>query len=260
MSAGFYKRRRGILEHIEAGNIDLLESGIHDYLSLKANLLIGSPSSIPVGIVFTSAPAIHAHCKRVSERTIQRILEHLEEIGWIKTFRTPNQRGNYPSLICRASVHDLSGNEYRVNADATTDWRHPVYEVVGQLSPETANVVGNVAGLREERTEIREGRKKKTTTPATPSLSFSGQHFSVTATQDTLLGAAFPWVNRQAQYHLADSWLEANPERRPKKANRFLHNWFSRITQPKGKNDARPTATDLAMRNARALGLDKPVN
>jgi hypothetical protein len=43
MSAGFYKRCRGLLEHIEAGTIDLLEDGIHDYLNLKANLLIGEP-------------------------------------------------------------------------------------------------------------------------------------------------------------------------------------------------------------------------
>ena len=73
MSEGFYKRRRGILEHIEAGTVDLLESGIHDYLSLKANLVIGSHCSIPVGVVFTSAPAIHAHCRLVSERTVQAL-------------------------------------------------------------------------------------------------------------------------------------------------------------------------------------------
>lgn len=184
MSEGFYKRRRGILEHIEAGTIDLLENGIHDFLSLKANLLIGSDCSIPVGVVFTSAPAIHAHCKRVSERTIQRILEHFEAIGWIRTFREPNQRGNYPVLLCRASIHDrpgscreavtpnvncchpkcktLSGREYRINGVATTDWRHPVYEPVGQVSPETVNVVGEMAGYREERVESRE----ETPTPA----------------------------------------------------------------------------------------------
>ncbi len=167
MSKGFYKRRRGILEHIEAGTIDLLESGIHDYLSLKANLVIGSDCSIPVGFVYTSAPAIHAHCKRVSERTIQRILEHLEAIGWIKTFRAPNQRGNYLSLICRASVHDLSGNEYRINADATTDWRQPVYEAVAQLTPETVNVVGKVAGYREERAK-KEEKKTPAAKPAPP--------------------------------------------------------------------------------------------
>jgi hypothetical protein len=55
MTAGWYKRRRGILEHIESGSIDLLKSGIHDYLSLKAKLVIDSPCSIPIGIVYTSA-------------------------------------------------------------------------------------------------------------------------------------------------------------------------------------------------------------
>ena len=56
MSEGFYKRRRGIVEHIEAGSIDLLEDGIHDYLSLKANLVIGSACSIPVGPVLPPPP------------------------------------------------------------------------------------------------------------------------------------------------------------------------------------------------------------
>ncbi len=167
MSIGFYKRRRGILEHIEAGEIDLLESGIHDWLSLKANLLIGSESSIPVGVCFTSAPAIRPYCKRwvKSDRTMQRILEHMEEIGWIKTW--PTQSGNYPTLICRASVHDLSGNEYRINADATTDWRNPIYELVGQLSGSCPQVVRKVATLREERAEKRE-EKPLAAKPAPP--------------------------------------------------------------------------------------------
>src|SRR5690242_10860910 len=91
--AGYYKRRRGVYEHIIDGTIDLLEDGIHDFLCLSANLVIGGDSSKPAGVCFTSAPAIHAHCRRVSERTIQRCMEHLEAIGWIKTFRAPNQRG-----------------------------------------------------------------------------------------------------------------------------------------------------------------------
>jgi hypothetical protein len=176
MSAGWYKRRRGILEHIESGTIDLLESGIHDYLSLKANLLIGSPCSIPVGVVFTSAPAIHIHCRRVSERTIQRRLEHLEKIGWIKSrpWQIDGKHGNYPVLVCRASVHDLSGNEYRINGEKTIDWRHPVYEPVGELSPEVLPGVGKLSGYREGRTEIENGEKPKSkaiaakTAPLTP--------------------------------------------------------------------------------------------
>jgi hypothetical protein len=90
-------------------------------------------------------------------------------------------------------------------------------------------------------------RKKKEGAPAPPSLSFSGQHFAVTQKQDALLGEAFRWIDRPSEYRKADSWLEANPSRRPNKASRFLHNWFSRITQPKGGNGSgKPTVGDSA--------------
>jgi hypothetical protein len=128
MSSGFYKRRRGVLEHLESGKISLLELAIHDYLCLKANGMVGTACTIPPGCCFTSSLAIHAFCPEVSERTIRRALEHLEEIGWIKRFMVRGRRGNYVAMINRFSVHDKSGNEYRVNADATTDWRNPVTE------------------------------------------------------------------------------------------------------------------------------------
>lgn len=172
MSEGFYKRRRGIVEHIEAGSIDLLEDGIHDYLSLKANLVIGSACSIPVGVVYTSAPAIHVHCKRVSERTIQRCLEHLEAIGWLKTFKTPGKRGNYPTLLCRASVHDLSGTEFRVNGAKTIDWRKPVYESVGEVSGSCPETGGTLSGYREEREEKKEKIETRRPKPAPADLRF----------------------------------------------------------------------------------------
>jgi hypothetical protein len=166
MSAGWYKRRRGILEHIESGTIDLLESGIHDYLSLKANLLVASPCSIPVGICFTSAPAIHVHCLRVSERTIQRCLEHMEQIGWLKTWKVAGKRGNYPVLVCRGSVHDLSGNEYRINGEKTSDWRQPVFEPVGDVSGRVLTGGGTLSGNREVRTEDATRKKKSRAKPA----------------------------------------------------------------------------------------------
>jgi hypothetical protein len=168
MSAGFYKRRRGVVEHIENGTIDLLEDGIHDYLSLKANLVIDGPCSIPVGVCFTSAPALHAHCPRVSERTIQRILQHLESIGWIKTFKIPGRRGNYPTLLCRASVHDLSGNEYRINGAKTIDWRRPVYEPVGEVSVSCPEAGGTLSGYREERVERKEKKESPAAKPTPP--------------------------------------------------------------------------------------------
>jgi hypothetical protein len=258
MSAAFYKRRRGILEHIESGEIDLLESGIHDYLLLKANLLIGSRCSIPVGVCFSSAPAIRAHCRRVSERTIQRCLKHLEEIGWLKSWKTRGKRGNYPVLLCRASVHDLSGKEYRINGQKTIDWQHPVYEAVGEVSEGCLRSDFTPSGHREKREEkIEKRRQEEAPAPPSPSLPpvFTGQHFSVSQKQDALFGNAFPWVERGAEYRKADSWLEANPGKRPPKASRFLHNWFQRITEPKGKIHEKLTGSDLLRHNAKALGF-----
>jgi len=88
-------------------------------------------------------------------------------------------------------------------------------------------------------------------TPAEPSLScFTGQHLNVAQRQDALLGAAFPWIDRQNEYRKIDSWLEANPERRPKKASRFLHNWFQRCKPNEGGRNGHPTES-FAERNIR---------
>ncbi len=165
---GFYKRRRGILEHLEAGTISLLDLAVHDYLNLKANLVVGSGSSLPPGVCITSATAIHATCpSQISERAIQRSLEHLEEIGWIRRWNVRGKRGNYPILVCRASVHDLSGNEFRVKGEATTDWRNPALEPVGELSSLSSGADAKLSGDREVRTEKKEG-EEAAITAATP--------------------------------------------------------------------------------------------
>lgn len=171
--AGFYKRRRGILEHLEAGTISLLDLAIHDYLNLRANLLIGSRSALPPGVCITSSAAIHAVSPRqISERAIRRSLEHLEKIRWIKRWNQPGKHGNYAVLVCRASVHDLSGNEYRINGEETIDWKDPKWESVRESAP-----LGQIADTllsadREVRTEKGEKRAKpgaaKATAPADP--------------------------------------------------------------------------------------------
>lgn len=165
MSRGYYKRRRGLIEHLESGKISLLDLAVHDYLNLKANLVIGSDSSIPAGVCITSAAAIHATCPaQISERAIQRSLEHLEAIGWIKRWNTRGKRGNYPTLVCRSSVADLSGKEHRVSGTKTTDWRFPVYEPVGDLSSLREVADAKLSGDREVRSI--EARKSAAPKPA----------------------------------------------------------------------------------------------
>jgi hypothetical protein len=130
VSAGFYKRRRGVLEHLQSGKIGFLDLAIHDFLCLKANAVVGAANcTIPPGVCFTSAVELHALDHTISLRTFQRHLAYLEKIKWIKTWHQPGKKGNYPVLICRHSVHDQSSLEYRINGQKTTDWRHPALEV-----------------------------------------------------------------------------------------------------------------------------------
>lgn len=164
MNSGFYKRRRGVAEHIEARAIGFLVDGIHDFLSLKANLVIGNGFPLPAGVCLTSAAALHAVDPSFSERTYRRKLNYLEKIGWLKSWKTAGKRGNYPVLLCRASVHDLAGNEYRVNGAETTDWRNPVYEPVRDVSASCPGDGRDLSAYREGR-EIGEERKEKKARP-----------------------------------------------------------------------------------------------
>ena len=157
-AAGFYKRRRGILEHLEAGRISLLDLAVHDLICLKANAVVGNGSLYPPGVWMGSAAAIHALCpKQISNRSIRRSLDHLEKLGWIKRWKTVGRHGNYPILIARFSVHSVSGNEYLVSTEKTTDWKAPVLVRVHELSGD-----GRVADhLPPPNKEVRSKKKEK---------------------------------------------------------------------------------------------------
>lgn len=292
MSSGFYKRRRGIVEHVEAGLIDLVELGIHDYLNLKANLVIGNGWAYPAGVCVTSAVALHSLCGRISERSVQRILEKLERIGWIKTkpWQTRGKPGNYVVLICRASVHDQSGNEYRVNGEATTDWRHPVYEPVGEMTGNRPGTVGDVSTLREVREEKKvkhwekkePGRQKPAPGDSRfqPFFNFAFESFAVKHGRKPL------WQGKDRN-GLKNLLKNQNAESLPLERLKTLWRNFLDSTEPftvkqggslayfcsnvdkfadgpiltapqKGRASGKLTGTELAIHNAKALGLYHP--
>ena len=70
--------------------------------------------------------------------------------------------------------------------------------------------------------------EKSGSTAADEVLAFAGSHFKITKRQNDLLQAAFAWADLQAEYRKMDSWLEANPTRRPKRISAFAHNWLNR--------------------------------
>jgi hypothetical protein len=278
MSAGFYKRRRGVVEHIEAGTIDLLENGIHDFLCLKANLVIRNGYRLPAGVVSVSAPMLCAHCKRVSERTMQRILNHFEDIGWLKLWKTPGKRGNYMALICRASVHDLSGNEYRVNGESTTDWRNPVYERVGEESGTCPPVVLEVSTLREKRIEKRESREEKTLASKTappadprhkPFFGFAYEAFRMKYLQPPTWGAkhckglqlflaSHPQITQDEWQRRYENFLASGDQFHQKQSGSLLYfvGNFDQFIERTGGNGNKKTSADQRTReNLAAAGL-----
>lgn len=96
-----------------------------------------------------------------------------------------------------------------------------------EKSRHTPDTVGRKKEKEKEIQKEQENKGNGSATSASP-VTFTGLHFNITERLDAVLAQAFPWINRPAQYALMDSWMEANPNRRPKSVSRFVHNWFSR--------------------------------
>jgi hypothetical protein len=85
-----------------------------------------------------------------------------------------------------------------------------------------------------------------------PAFAYQGPCLQIALRQDAALAEAFPWVERQAEYRKMNSWLEANPLRRPKNASRFSHNWFSKIPPPNARD--RPPSPAVVPQARAGLG------
>lgn len=161
--AGWYPRRRGILEHLDRGTISLLDLAVHDFLCLIADHA--------TGIAYASSEKIHALCPvEINARAIRRSLAKMERIRWIKRFCVRGRRGNYPILIARYFVRDASGTWLSVNADKTTDFGNIQFDAVHDAAFLTSRVdrepvseqVGELSGIQEGRFENSEPRVKTT--------------------------------------------------------------------------------------------------
>ena len=245
---GFAPIRRGLWEHLRDGRMSPFEALAFIYICSQADTRSG---------VWKGSAKSLAGELGMKERTARDILEKMEHGDYIRRFAVPGLHSCYPILVHKFPITQGEHNGEQLNAlesKSPADLAYFACEQDGEQSVEH----GVEHSAAQRRIENREKRmeKKKEGAQAAPSLSFSGQHFSVTEKQDAMLGEAFPWIDRPAEYRKADSWLEANPERRPKKANRFLHNWFSRITQPKeGSNGKKLTGDALTHANLKAAGL-----
>lgn len=117
-TAGYYKRRRGLMDDLKIGKLSLLDNSLHDVLCQLAD-----PES---GILWTNAADL-AWRSNSSRKLVQKHLRRLEARGYIKRFSFPRSKKHYPILInsfeCTMGAHI----GMRLNALETSDWRVPVY-------------------------------------------------------------------------------------------------------------------------------------
>ena len=240
---GFFQLRRGIWEHVRDGRMSITEA--------LAFIYIGTQADTRTGIWKGCAKSLSGEIG-IPERTARDVLEKMERGDYVRRFAVPGRHACYPILVHKFLITDGEHSGEQLNALASMSTADLAY-IPREQNVEHGGEQNVEHGAAQKRIENRNWKQeKKKGAPAAPSLSFSGQHLSVTQKQDTLLGEAFPWIDRPSEYRKADCWLESNPERRPKRTSKFINNWFTRIQQPKGITNA----TDPLARSIANSGLD----
>jgi hypothetical protein len=127
---GFAKIRAGLEEHLVSGRIGFFEAGAYLAIHLQADFR--------TGVWIGSAPRLLATAPRgASLRSVQRALERLVEIQFLRVFHTLGSRGNYRVLIHKYEPQFGALRGKRLNAFASVNWRNPVYELVAERDAES---------------------------------------------------------------------------------------------------------------------------
>lgn len=244
---GFVPLRRGLWEHIRDGRMCVMQALAFIYMCSQADTRTGVWKGCAKSICGELG---------ICERTARDVLEKLELGNYIRRFAVPGRHFCYPILVHKFPITQGEHNGEQLNALESKSPAELSYFPREQTVQQDGEhgVEHNAAQRRKETGETRQEKKKEA--PAAPSLTFSGQHLSVSTKQDALLGEAFPWVDRAVEYRKADSWLEANPTRRPKKISQFLHNWFNRIIQPRGKGNGKLDTNEAVAATMRGFAVN----
>jgi hypothetical protein len=277
MKERYVPLRPGIEEHLVRGGMSLCEFGIYSLIHIQADYR--------TGIWRGSAPRVLSTAPRgASLRQIQRALEHFEELGYLKSFRPQGARGNTPYLIDKFTVRSGALKGRRLSAAKSESWQHPFYELVAEddAEPVAEGVAEDDALSRSKKKEVRENKNPaaKPTPPAdprfTPFLKFAFQAF------EQKHGQKPTWTGRD--FKALSAMLASNRGLEPAELERRFQNYLGSteafiqkqgyslayfcahtdsflpgpiLAQGKAVN-GKQTSSDLAIQNARALGLGRP--
>lgn len=117
---GHIQLRRGLIEHLRAGRLNLFQLGVYAHLLFCADFRTGIHLNSAVHVFYSTG-------QQFSIRHIQRALEALEKAGYIKRFMVKGRKGDYYILIHKYEVTAGALIGKRLNAIDSTDYANPIY-------------------------------------------------------------------------------------------------------------------------------------
>jgi hypothetical protein len=272
---------RDLQDHLKQGRLSIFELGVYQIIHWQADF--------KTGVWWGSAPAVHCVAPRGCKlRDVQRAIARLKRIGFLRPReQKQGKRGNFPVLIDK--YEPLSGalRGTRLNAARSADWRNPVYEPCTDgdaqhdtvQDPQSAPIHNAVSNKQD----AGQRPAAKNTPPVDPRfqpfVDFAFESYKVKHGRKPLwLGKDFSSLKRLLKWQSANllsmerltalwrNFVDSSETFILKQGDSLAY-FCSNIdkfsdgpipaTPQKGPN-GKPTATDLAIRNARALGLDRP--
>ena len=138
-TTGYYRRRRGVLDHLRDGRMSLLDNSFHDLLCQLADT--------GTGVAKTSA----SHLARefgVSRKLAQKYLCRLERGGYIRRFRKARSKSLQTTLIHRYECTTLPHRGKTLNAWESADFsRFPQLFYRGGIQSGIQRGIQRPAGL-----------------------------------------------------------------------------------------------------------------
>jgi hypothetical protein len=121
LRGGYIIIRSGITDHLISSRLGFFEFGVYATIHLQANF--------KTGIWWGSAPRLLATAPSGTDlRKVQKALQALAEIGFLRPFHTHGARGNYPVLIDKYEIRIGALKGQRLNAARSVSWQRPFYE------------------------------------------------------------------------------------------------------------------------------------
>ncbi len=213
------------------------DSGLRLTRTEKLILMILSDGIDPYTGLAIPSQELLAQQAACTSRTVRRILVKLRARGLVEIEGRGGRGGHQYRLTYvppeeARKADKMSGFPRQRNRTLATKNRTSEAQ-----NPDIGDRNVDIAMSAEEKEEHEEHEEKGSGSCEPSRFAFRGTHLRVTEKQDQLLGEAFPWVERTAEYRKMDAWLEANAERRPKNHSRFAHNWFSKIDTPGNRRE-----------------------